>query len=47
VVPSLATRYPVEVFANGTSTTPLASSTVSTVFVSNEMHGIVSAPGAQ
>jgi hypothetical protein len=37
VVPSLATRYRVEVFANGTSTTPLASSAVSTVFVSNLM----------
>ena len=37
VAPSLATRYRVEVFKNGTSTTPVVSSAVSTVFVSNLM----------
>jgi hypothetical protein len=37
VTPSLATRYQVEVFANGTSTMPLASSAVRIVFVSNLM----------
>jgi hypothetical protein len=38
VAPALATRYRVEVFANGTATTPLASSAVSTVFLSNLMN---------
>lgn len=37
VAPSLATHYRVEVFANGTSTRPLASSALRTVFVANDM----------
>jgi hypothetical protein len=35
VIPTLATRYRVELFANSTSTTPLATSAVSTVYVAN------------
>ena len=37
VIPTLATRYRVEVFANSTSTSPLAKSAVVTVFVANKM----------
>jgi hypothetical protein len=37
VTPTLATRYQVEVFANSTATMPVATSAVSTVFVSNIM----------
>jgi hypothetical protein len=35
VTPTLATRYYIEVFANSTSTTPLAKSITRTVYVSN------------
>ena len=37
VTPTLATHYQVEVFANNTSTTALAHSALSTVFVANKM----------
>jgi hypothetical protein len=36
VTPTLATRYEVELFATATSTTPLASSAVSTVYVEEQ-----------
>src|SRR5260370_4215872 len=37
VTPTLATRYRVELFANSTSTSPLRTSAVVTVFVANKM----------